>query len=148
MLNEQELLELARQLYLSGFFVIHDNNYPNKTLASDIEEKVCSTGFHEFNQQGHYEPGGPTEAAFRLSLEEADALEASVESFKKSVIRDFFAEQLAERDFEEKYGPEDKINFEEEPHLLLERQDMQLEYEKDFAINGLRNLRLIRIGKN
>ncbi len=60
------------------------------------------------------------------------------------MIADHICEELADRDFEEKHGPVENIDFDAQPELLGQRLNMLLRYGLELDANGVRNLRLVR----
>jgi hypothetical protein len=146
--TEEELLELARQLYMAGFFMIYYDDYPFEKLARALELKICSAGFGEFNEKGDYEYGGSGESIFRLSIDQGTDLEDVVEALENNAIQEYIPDRLAFRDIKEKHGnmTEDELVYNTE--LYKEYEEICNMYKMELLLNGIENFRLFKTPTN
>ena len=137
----EELVELAKQLYMGSYLTICIP-YDNQKLADTIFNKVCATGFLELPDTGAFRHGGLDETPFSISLELGDDCEPIYEQFEASAMEHHLPYELADRDFEEKYGKLDPMQVLTNPKLLKELKAIQEKYKQEFERYGVSHLRL------
>ncbi len=137
-----ELVELAKQLYL-GSFVTIGFPYDNQEMAFEIFNKVCATGFLQVPELEAFDRCGPmSETEFSISTQIDDECEPIVEDFKASAIEEHLPYQLADRDFVEKYGKLEAEDVFNNHDLLQELETIQEKYKQEFERYGVIHLRL------
>ena len=139
--TSEELTELARQLYMASY-VITGFPYHKEKLARKIMNKVCAAGFAEAPETGAFRHGGFTETKFTISLEAGTEGDAVIEQFKDDAVAHQLPFQLADRDFEEKYGKMDPMDIVQNAPLLAELKTIQEKYKLDFERYGVLYLRM------
>jgi hypothetical protein len=136
-----ELRELAKQLYLAGYFLI-TCDYDNQAMVDDIVTRVCGTGFVEAPETGAFTHGGPTETLFTISREVYEECGPLIELFEADALKEHLPYGLAYRDFVEQYGfLEDKAVL-GDPALFDALKALQAKYIKEFETYGVMHLRL------
>jgi len=136
-----ELRELAKQLYLGGWFLT-TCEYDNQQMVDDIMTRVCATGLAEAPETGGFRHGGLTETAFMISFEVDNECDPLIELYNMNAIAEYLPYVLAGRDFVEQYGtlqPEEILGNPELHHALMA---IQQKYIKEFETYGATHLRL------
>lgn len=139
--SPDELIELAKQLYMASFLTI-GFPYDNQEMSEEIFNRVCAVGFLELPERGAFRHGGATETPFHISMELDNECEPIIEQFEASVIEDHLPYELADRDFNEKYGKLEPLEILNNPKLLGELKAIQEKYKQEFERYGVANLRL------
>ena len=139
----EELVELAKQLYL-GSYMTMKLPYDNMELADEIFNKVCAIGFLELPETGAFRHGGPTETLFSISLEMGIACIPFVDQFEASAVEEHVPYELADRDFEEKYGKLEVMEVLHNPALMKDLKAIQKKYIDEIQTYGVKNLRLVK----
>ena len=139
--SEDELIELAKQLYLANNLTI-GFPYDNQKMADEIFNRVCALGFLELPERGAFRHGGFTETAFHISLDTCNECEPIIEQFEVHAIKEYLPYELADRDFEEKYGKLEPLKVLNNPKLLGELKAIREKYKQEFERYGVMNLRL------
>jgi hypothetical protein len=139
--SAEELIEVAKAIYLATN-ILTQNDYENKELLHEIDGRICKAGFHLAPETGAFYPGGFTENEFRLNNELAEECDVLVENYDAEVFTNSVAYDLADRDFQEKYGKMDALIVVNNPKLLNEIQAMQKLYIKEIETYGVTHLRL------
>ncbi len=122
--------ELARQLNMACFFMITFDNYQYEGLAEELNQRICTTGYNEFNENGDYEPGVENiEPAFRLSIAQDEKLTPLIESFQQNAMLDYIPNALAYRDLIEKHGLLEDFVIIQSPELYDELCDFENDYK-------------------
>src|SRR6266540_2702238 len=106
-LSEEELAELVRMLYLARFVISAcDDVYEHMQVMEALMEKVFKLGYECIPSSGLCERSLPDEGddhySFTMKTENENA--ALLDAFSDEVFYDSISSQLANRDFEEKYG--------------------------------------------
>jgi hypothetical protein len=139
--SADELKELAKQLYLASYFTDRFP-YDNQKMADEIFTRVCAIGFLEAPELEAFKEGGFTETEFTVSLDMDDECDPIIEQFEAYAVENYLPNELADRDFEEKYGKLDPFVVVRNPELLKAVKEMQEKYKKEFERYGVRHLRL------
>lgn len=142
--SPEELIELARQMYLASYFMITYDDYENEELAKEIYTKICATGFKQLPESGAFEHGGFTETLFRISIKESEKCEPLIESFEDDAVMEYLPYALADRDFVEKYGKLEVMEILNNNELRKELEGIQNYYKMEIMLNGAENLRLVK----
>lgn len=117
--------------------------YDNEELANEIYNRVCAIGFLEAPEMGAFVRCGPFgDTEFGISMDLDDECEPIVEQFKASAIEDQLPYELADRDFEEKYGKMEPLEVVNNSKLLKELEAIQKKYKQEFERYGVIHLRL------
>jgi hypothetical protein len=139
--TQDELRELAKQLYLArSFFISCD--YDNQYMVDDIMNRVCATGFAEAPETGGFSHGGYGETTFFISDEVADECEPLIELYEDYAVEEYLPYRLADRDFLEQYGTLDPEEILHNPALLSALKAIQNKYLQEFETYGVIHLRL------
>lgn len=138
-----ELIELVKQLYLGSAITI-GFPYDNKKMADEISNKVCAVGFLEMPEREAFRHGGFAENAFEISLDLSAECDPIVEQYEHSAIAEHLPYDLADRDFEEKYGKPEAMEVLNNPVLMGDLEAIQKKYKEEFERYGVRNLRLVK----
>lgn len=136
-----ELRELAKQLYLGGYFLI-GCEYDNQQMVDDIMNRVCATGLVEAPETGGFRHGGAIDTMFTIGHAVEDECTPLVEMYDDSCVEEHLPYALADRDFEEKYGHMDAEEVLMNPALLKALKEMQNKYIQEFETYGVTHLRL------
>ena len=139
--TEGELVELAKQLYLSSYILI-GFPYDNMEMVENISNKVCAVGFHEMPELEAFRHGGLGENLFELSLELSQQCDPIFDQFEANVMGNQLPDDLAARDFQEKYGEMKPLQLNQNLELLEELRAIQEIYRLEFERYGIRHLRL------
>lgn len=108
--SPDELRELAKQLYMAGYFLIY-YDYENQKMVDDIMTRICATGYMEAPETEGFRHDGPTETAFIISLDTAFECEPLIELYADNCVEEDVPYALADRDFREQYGCVDDKNY-------------------------------------
>ena len=136
-----ELRELAKQLYLGGYFLI-TCDYENEAMVDEIFNRVCATGMAHASETGGFSHGGVTETLFTISREVDEECQPVVELYGDDCIERYLPSMLADRDFEEQYKVTDELTIVNDPELLEAHKILYDKYMKEFQTYGVRHLRL------
>jgi hypothetical protein len=137
-----ELVELAKQLYMAGTVTI-GFPYDNREMAFDIFNTVCELGYHELPELDafmHCSPLNDTE--FGISHQLDDECEVITDQYEAHAVEQHLPYALADRDFEEKYGKMEPLAVFNNPRLMKELEAIQEKYKQEFERYGVTHLRL------
>ena len=136
-----ELCELAKQLYLGGYFLItHD--YENKDMVDDINNRVCAAGFKYARETNYFIEESMSSQSFGVSLEIEQDCGPLLELYDGDFITVILPQILAKRDFVEQYSIIDDMEILENPALSNILGSLEEKYEKEFETYGVAHLRL------
>jgi len=137
-----ELVELAKQLYLASFVTI-GFPYDNQELAFAIFNKVCATGFLQVPELEAFDHCGPlSDTEFSISNQIDAECEPIIEQFEAYAIAEYLPYELADRDFDEKYGKLEAEEVFNNHELLRKLETIQNKYKQEFERYGVIHLRL------
>jgi hypothetical protein len=136
-----ELRELAKQLYLGGFFLL-TCDYENKAMVKEIFNRVCATGMSHAPETGGFREGGFMETLFTISPEVDDECAPVIELYGDDCVEQYLPYVLADRDFEEQYKVNDPYTILNDPELLKALKALQAKYIKESETYGVTHLRL------
>ncbi len=131
----------GKAIYLATNILIQ-NDYENKEMLHEIDGRICKAGFHLAPETGAFGHGGFTENEFRLNNELAEECDVLVENYDAEVFTNSVAYDLADRDFQDKYGKMDALIVVNNLKLFNEIQAMQKLYIKEIETYGVTHLRL------
>lgn len=142
--SAEELIEVGKAIYLATSILIQ-NGHENKVLE-EIDNRLCEAGFHLAPETEAFCHGSFLENEFKLKFEVIEECEVLLENYKADVLSHSVAHDLADRDFEEKYGKMDPFLILNNPKLLNELKEMQKVYIKEIDTYGITHLRLQKKG--
>ena len=140
--SPDELVELAKQLYLGGFFSLCAGDHGNTEMVNEIMNRVCATGMAQAPETNAFRMGGPGEPAFFISQDVDEECDPLVELYNDSVIAEYLPFALADRDFAEQYGVLEAEEVFESPELFTSLKALQKKYLDEFERYGVTHLRL------
>ena len=140
--SADELVELARQLYLAGYFLNGVSDYVNTEMVDEIMNRVCATGMAQVPETNAFKMGEPGEPTFFISPDVGAECDPLVELYDDSVIAEYLPFALADRDFTEQHGMLEAREVFESPELLTSLKALQKKYLDEFERYGVTHLRL------
>jgi hypothetical protein len=136
-----ELRELAKQLYLAGYFLL-SIDYDNQAMVDDINTRVCATGFAEAPETGAFRHGGPMETIFMISPDVYEECDPLVDQYNDDAMQHHLPYALADRDFFEQYGTLEPEIVLRDPVMLAALEGLQAKYIREVGTYGITHLRL------